>query len=283
MPVFYVSFVGCGRNRYFSAMFHKPSHTLLQGLVVCYWFIDADAIPYNTKMLPDGFSDIMINLGEPYHLVWHDGNTQLVEDSVMFGQRTKPLLLQQPGVVRMIGIRIVPGSEYLFSGMKASDLVNSFVSLTDINGNIADALQALSTTTNDADKIKYTEALLLALLRTDAGAEKALQATHIIMAAKGDVVVEDVALQVAVSYKQLERLFAKHVGISPKAFARVHRFYSAFAQVRALQKANWMQVLHNCGYYDQAHFIKDFSYFSGITPTKQFTAKDTIDDFFGFA
>lgn len=264
-------------------MFHKPVDALLQGLVVCYWFIDADGIPHNTKMLPDGFSDIMINLGEPYHLVWHDGNTQLVEGSVMFGQRTKPLLLQQPGAVRMIGIRLMPGSEYLFSGMKASDLVNNFVPLAAINNKLTDILQSLTTASTDADKIKYTEALLLALLRTDAGVEKALQATHIIMAAKGDVMVEDVALQVAVSYKQLERLFAKHVGLSPKAFARVHRFYNAFAQVRALQKANWMQVLHNCGYYDQAHFIKDFSYFSGITPTKQFTAKDTIDDFFGFA
>lgn len=264
-------------------MFHQPIHTLLQGLVVCYWFIDAAAIPHNTKMLPDGYSDIMINLGEPYKLVQHDGSISIIEGSVMFGQRTKPLLLQQPGAVRMIGIRLVPGSELLFSGMKASDLVNSFVPLVDMNGNIADVLQTLSTATNDAEKIKHTEALLLALLRTDAGAEKALQATRIIMAAKGDVVVDDVALQLAVSYKQLERLFAKHVGLSPKAFARVHRFYSAFTQVRALQKANWMQVLHNCGYYDQAHFIKDFSYFSGITPTKQFTAKDTIDDFFGFA
>ncbi len=264
-------------------MFHKPVDAQLQGLVVCYWFIDATAIPHNTKMLPDGYSDIMINLGEPYKLVSHDGSISIIDGSVLFGQRTKPLLLQQPGIVRMIGIRLMPGTEFLFSGVKASDLVNSFMPLTAINNKLSDIQQSLTTASTDADRIKYTEALLLALLYTDAGAEKALQATGIVMEAKGDVVVEDIARQVGVSYKQLERLFAKHVGLSPKAFARVHRFYSAFAQVRALQKANWMQVLHSCGYYDQAHFIKDFSYFAGVTPSIQFSAKDTLDDFFGFA
>lgn len=267
-------------------MFYKPQQEPLNRLIVCYWFISAPAIPEKTKMLPDGHSDIMLNFGAPYYIYSPDGSAAETAGHALLGQRTRHLLLDQPGAVNMIGIRLKPCSEYVFSGIHAKLLLNKHVSLNTIIPDEISGIKRLeeNPALPEREKVPLVDALLLNMLQqhgTKADATTG-RAVDYILKHKGNVRVEEVLEQLQLTYKQAERLFQKHIGLSPKLFIRVHRFYNAFVQVRALEKANWMDVLTGCGYYDQAHFIKDFRFFSGVLPAKLLTANNTLDKLFGF-
>lgn len=71
------------------------------------------------------------------------------------------------------------------------------------------------------------------------------------------------------SQKHVIHLLKKHTGFSPKYLQRLYRFQLVIKEFQN-QKNNidWFSVVHRYGYYDQAHLIKDFSHFSGISPTE---------------
>ena len=51
----------------------------------------------------------------------------------------------------------------------------------------------------------------------------------------------------------------------PKAVGRILRFERAVARLRAGDDLGALAL--DCGYYDQAHFNRDFREFAGVTPT----------------
>jgi methylphosphotriester-DNA--protein-cysteine methyltransferase len=63
--------------------------------------------------------------------------------------------------------------------------------------------------------------------------------------------------------------------LSPKEFARIIKFIGSLNYLKANFVGNLAEAAHSCGYYDQAHFIRDFKEFSGLTPS-QFLTLDNL-------
>ena len=78
---------------------------------------------------------------------------------------------------------------------------------------------------------------------------------------------ESIHKNLYLSERQTQRLFKQHLGINPKTYHRVVRFREAVKRIEGNQKVNWTGLAYSLGYSDQAHFIRDFKQFSGITPT----------------
>jgi AraC-like DNA-binding protein len=72
------------------------------------------------------------------------------------------------------------------------------------------------------------------------------------------------------STRQFERRFDATVGLAPKLFCQIKRFTRVF-QVLGQPTADWVQIALACGYYDQAHLIRDCKRLSGRTPAVLFT------------
>ncbi len=70
------------------------------------------------------------------------------------------------------------------------------------------------------------------------------------------------------SHKQFIFHFKRHVGLTPKMFQRIMRFTEIVPQVQARRRLSWAEISHNCGYYDQSHFIREFKAFSGYNPVE---------------
>ena len=60
------------------------------------------------------------------------------------------------------------------------------------------------------------------------------------------------------------------------------RFKKAYAQLEHGQFNNLTEVALVNNYYDQAHFIKDFKHFSGLTPQQFNKTKSSRSDFYNF-
>lgn len=77
----------------------------------------------------------------------------------------------------------------------------------------------------------------------------------------------DLAEYTNMSQRSLERHFAYQVGLPPKTFARMKRFHHALSQLLDQPAFSRAAVAHQCGYYDQAHLIKEFNVFTGSAPS----------------
>ncbi|GAB2474741.1 AraC family transcriptional regulator [Hymenobacter qilianensis] len=73
--------------------------------------------------------------------------------------------------------------------------------------------------------------------------------------------------QACLSPRQFERRFLERIGMSPKLFMRVVRFAQAYRLKDRQPELDWQDIVHQCGYYDQMHLIKDFKLFAAVTPT----------------
>jgi len=65
------------------------------------------------------------------------------------------------------------------------------------------------------------------------------------------------------------------VGTTPKVFSRITRFLNICRHLEEHQNKTLTQLTQECGFYDQAHFIKEFKEFSGFTP-KEFFQKENV-------
>ena len=66
------------------------------------------------------------------------------------------------------------------------------------------------------------------------------------------------------SPRRLQQRFECAVGMSPKKYSRLKRFQ--FAVTRLKKDSNLTTLALDTGYYDQSHFIHDFSQFAGVSP-----------------
>ncbi|MEP5072365.1 MAG: helix-turn-helix domain-containing protein, partial [Crocinitomicaceae bacterium] len=87
-----------------------------------------------------------------------------------------------------------------------------------------------------------------------------------IFASHGMIDIVQMAEDVQLSTRQLERLFKKVIGLSPKFYCRIIRFNYIF-EVMKEQKDSWIRTALQSGFFDQSHFIKNFKEFTGEEPS----------------
>ena len=78
--------------------------------------------------------------------------------------------------------------------------------------------------------------------------------------------VDDVTARFGIAPRTLQRLFARYVGVSPRWVLRRYRLHEAAAALADDQDRPWAEVAAELGYYDQSHFIRDFTAAIGMTP-----------------
>ena len=79
--------------------------------------------------------------------------------------------------------------------------------------------------------------------------------------------VDQVAALAAVSVRSLQRLFATYVGVSPKSVLQRYRLQDAAAAIDADTVDDLAALATELGWFDQAHFSRDFRAVVGTTPS----------------
>ena len=219
-------------------------------LIACYWVLEGAASGVQ-RVVPDGRAELILNLAQPFEALTN-GTWQRQPQCFLAGQLTGPLMLRGAGQASIIGVRFRPGGVGQLLGMPVQELTAQTISADDLG------LRGLGGLATLAEVER-------AILRHERGAsDPMVDESARLLSVLPDVAAAAGAL--GVSTRQLERRFKARVGMSPKHFARIARFQRVF---RAVEEggASWVDAAAECGYYDQAHLIRDFRDLAGEAPS----------------
>jgi AraC-like DNA-binding protein len=82
----------------------------------------------------------------------------------------------------------------------------------------------------------------------------------------GSLSVKQLTDNIGISQRQLSRKFQQYVGLSPKEYLRVSRFLGSLQHLKKHPAQSLTEIAYESGYYDQAHFIRDYRAYTGHTP-----------------
>ncbi len=158
---------------------------------------------------------------------------------------------------------------YRFLNVTMSDIANRCVDLGDLLGEgeaerLAERLQAAVDWPARFDLMD--EFLLTRLARGRPMAPDVAWALKTLQASRGARSIGALSRDLSCSRKTLIQRFRSQIGLSPKAVASILRFDFAVERIRSTDEESWADLAIACGYYDQAHFNRDFRRYSGRTP-----------------
>jgi AraC-like DNA-binding protein len=258
----------------------KPSPPLRR-FVECFWTLAGSgfAAAPPERILPDGCVELILNFGDRF-LQHVAGKRQRQPRNFVVGQMTGPILISPSGNVELLGIRFQPGGTRPFLDSPANELTDQVVELRSLSRQFEDdLLRACEQATSPVQKIAAVDAFLGSRLNDGKFDSHLLALAASVIDRRGLVSVDQLASCAGVSSRQLERRFLHEVGLGPKMLARIVRFQQVF---RAVNQSNpaWAEVAVECGYYDQAHLIRDFNQFAQQTPAVLFASQSALTESF---
>ncbi|HKO81093.1 MAG TPA: helix-turn-helix domain-containing protein, partial [Chitinophagaceae bacterium] len=145
--------------------------------------------------------------------------------------------------------------------------------ITDIFGKEGSRLEGnVIAATNNRERIKLIESFLLSRL-VDPKTINAItkDCIDVIFQSQGQIEVLELADKLKINRRSMERKFVAAIGMSPKQLSRVVRLQATLKMLDQKSYTSLTSLAYENGYYDQAHFIKDFKEFTGMSPKSFFS------------
>jgi AraC-like DNA-binding protein len=221
----------------------------LQHIIECYWVVkDENPTPNVQKIIPDGFTELIFHLGDPYKIKldkqWKSSQAYClqVRSADIFYYRTpedqrflvlnsnlRPLLISMVLICTPSPTKSSMGPP--FSQKKSLCCNVNFVHQRVYSDWISKA----------EDHFKWH------LSSTPLKNTHADKAVDLIFEKKGMITVAELSAATAIGERQLENHFRKFVGLSPKFFSRIIRFNYIFDLVRE-NKQQWTALAYEAAY-----------------------------------
>jgi AraC-like DNA-binding protein len=174
------------------------------------------------------------------------------------------------GKGRVFGIKFKPGAFYPFIKIPVSSFTDSSLTFQEAFGVDSQALEtAILSAENAGRMIELAENFLRERLpERDEMIVVINQVIDQIIDDREITKVDDVVDRLPLSKRTLQRLFNQYVGVSPKWVIKRYRLHEAADQLAGGEVVNWPELALELGYFDQAHFIKEFKTIVGRTPVE---------------
>lgn len=240
----------------------------LQPYIQSYWSFSR-AAPLRQRheeyMHPRGGYGLAFNFGGPALL---DGEG-IGEPIFLDGATTVSRRMGFLGSVEMLGVRFREGGAYPFLGVPLGELRNT-TRLLDAVGHtrMPELYHRLYSARTLEMRVQLLDAWLLARLASAKPQDKLIPySLAMLRDAASPHVIPQVADRLAISQRQLERIYHCHVGMSPKQYASLLRIDTARQALRRGDAMPIGQLAAELGFYDQSHFIREFRAVVGMPPS----------------
>lgn len=234
----------------------------LSPYVWCYWEFTSPKTqqgPYLHRVMPDGC----------IHLAYARRNQQDDPALQLLGPRLGPLEVWIHPSEIYWGVKFWPGASGALLHIAAGDVAIpsdlARLHLPPLATLLEERLPTCLTITEAA--AVFDEVLLEAVSRATTPDPMVQAGVHAIIATEGRTRMSEIARQLGLSKRQFQRRFSSATGLTPKQFARIRRFRSSASNVLQSPPEAWGQVAATHGYADQAHMIREFTEFTGLSPT----------------
>ena len=247
----------------------------VRDIALTYWSFTVRALPH------PGF----------VHRVWPDGcaSLTLVEaphvgvGAHLLGVRNAPLDVPVFAGARYWGVKFRPEAGAMWLGVPARSIRDRNIPAAQLLGDEVLALARVVAPLEDsADVRERIDAWIMSRpfdrARIDTVVRAAVAA---IVATDGRRAIADIAADVGVSPRVLQRRFSATVGIPPKSFAVLRRARTALKRVLddgvGADVGGWSGVAYSSGYADQAHFAREVARLTRFAPTALRARLETIE------
>ncbi len=233
----------------------------LENFINSFWFFrnnTGGAVDF--PVVPDGCSDIIFYLNASSKL--NDSNNTFMTGIMEFAE-----LIPIPHKMEMFGIRFQPGVLSFFLNVSMKELKNQRHGLAGINKFIYQSLK-IDKRAIDKSIVGNITPKIQNLLPKDILKDDFFRIMRVFNK-NTDVSINELSLKSSFSLKNIERIFDKRVGLSPKKFTRIMRFQKAHKEISTKGLANLVTIALSSGYFDQAHFNREYKKLVGFNPTNE--------------
>ncbi|WP_197076901.1 helix-turn-helix domain-containing protein [Hymenobacter terrenus] len=234
---------------------YAPAAALLPW-VHCYWTLAAASFPAQYAVVADGCVDLILNCAFPY-------------DAWVAGSAATAFRVDLPTGSNYFGVRLLPGTFTRLFACSADEVANTLAPAELVLGPVirhwAERMQLAA---DPSQRLTLTDAWLqeqLAASGAPALDAPLARALYHVLISRGNARIEH-AVADWVGPRQLRRLFARHIGLAPKVFARIVRFQAALDTLRPATPPDWAGAVEAAGYFDQPHLLREFRQFYGRRP-----------------
>lgn len=227
------------------------------------------------RVFPSGEVELIVQLDQPYHDV-HGPVLRPTPPTCITGIQTGPMVIQAPPrPCRVLGVRFHPLGAWAILQHPLSELTDVTADLQALLGPAAGDLAGRCDGAQDADgRVRQSIGWLLDRLDRSTTAPRLRVAVRrvaeCIVRADGAVRIGPLRTAAGLSTGHLAAAFLEQIGVTPKRFARIHRFRCALGMLQD-EALSLSRVALRAGYYDQPHMNAEFRSLAGVTP-RQFLA-----------
>ncbi len=216
------------------------------------------------------WANVRFSSGSHWSSAMGDEPLQPLAPAILTGPTSRAQHFRLGGTIRTWGIGLLPLGWLRLIGTAASAYVDRTVALADDPGcaplaGLPGAV--LSGPSNAPLEARRLDAFMLGLLaqRPPHEDEGKIRAAHRALIDEDITSVAELAERLGISARSLERLSLKGFGFPPKLLLRRQRFLRSLAQFMLDPSLTWIRTL-DFHYVDQAHFVRDFRRFMGMSP-----------------
>src|SRR4030095_28343 len=254
-------------------MFYKEfrPHYLLQPFVDCIWIyqVFSNDLIHTQIIPPDESIELIFSLGTNYKRSINNLSALTpMSKSHIIGLKRKPHFVSFPRGTHLVGVGIKAGGLRALISFPAEMFTDCIYDLQCYFGRQTQFLEKrLFATTEEVQIVQEVEKFLFKFLKTIEQSQQIVTAlVDHIRCSGGNVSLDSIAGKFDSNYKFIERNFLKIVGLTPKEYAKLIRFNTAFSMACNHSDLTLTQIAHKAGYFDQSHFIRDCRALTNKTP-----------------
>lgn len=220
------------------------------------------------KLLPVNNIDVVLNFAAP--MIYHKGTERNTAPKYSFtGIRNHYQLVDQAGEYNIFGVSFFPAGFYPFLKRPLSEYTDQTIDFSLCKKNFQSKIEGRFNPEGIiSQQIEVLENIFLQLIDPKFVPEnRTIRLINAFCKNIHTLKIKEFCDEYGIDQRKLERLFRRHIGVSPKSFQRINRFQAVLNKLLRLDLRDFTTVGHDAFYYDQAHFIHDFKFFTGCSPS----------------